>query len=69
MLAKLNRAEEARDALEKVLILDPRHANAHNNLGIVLTQLGKIEDAVTWYRRAISPNPRHATAYQNLGNA
>ncbi len=48
---------------------NPRHADAHNNLGVSLMDEGKAEDAAQCFRHALSINPRHADAHNNLSNA
>lgn len=40
----------------------------HNNLGIVLQDLGQFDAARASYRKALSLNPRADDAYANLGN-
>ncbi len=39
----------------------------HNNLGIVLQELGKLEDAVASYQKALTIKPNIAEAHNNLG--
>jgi protein O-mannosyl-transferase len=40
---------------------------AHNNLGLILADMGREQDAVEHYRKSISLNPGNAEAYNNLG--
>jgi Flp pilus assembly protein TadD len=47
--------------------LDPRHADAHNNLGIALKAKGAPEPAETHFRRASGIAPSHPRAHNNLG--
>lgn len=61
--------EEARDAYRRALELDPNHADAHVNLGLLLHEAGRVADAAAHYRLALNANPRHATAAFNLGIA
>lgn len=58
---------EARTAYEQVLQMDPRHADAHINLGRLLHDAGALVEAERHYRAAIAAQPRNATAHYNLG--
>ena len=58
---------EARAAYERVLKLDPTHAEAHINLGRMLHDAGDLAGAEDHYRAAISAQPKNATALYNLG--
>src|SRR5713226_6505458 len=51
----------------RALEIDPRDAQAHNNLGHALAQQGKVEEAIASYRRAIQADRGHAQAHCNLG--
>lgn len=61
--------EEAKDAYERALALEPRHADAHVNLGRLLHELGAPAAAEEHYRKAITSDPDHETAWFNLGVA
>jgi len=53
----------------KAIELDPSHAKAHNNLGLLLETVRKDYDgAEKMYRKAIEVDPSHATAHLYLGN-
>lgn len=58
---------EARAAYERVLKLDPRHPEAHINLGRMLHDGGELVEAERHYRAAIAAQPKNATALYNLG--
>jgi tetratricopeptide (TPR) repeat protein len=60
--------EEAGAAYERVLELEPDHADAHVNLGRLLHEHGQAADAAAHYRRALAAGP-HAVASFNLGVA
>ena len=45
----------------------PDYAEAHNNLGITLRELGKLDEAEASYRKAIALKPDAAGAHSNLG--
>ena len=52
----------------KAIELDPSHAKAHNNLGLLLETVRKDYDgAEKMYRKAIELDPSHAMAHNNLG--
>jgi Flp pilus assembly protein TadD len=36
---------------------DPDHANAHNNLGILLASMGRIDEAIAHFRKAFEVDP------------
>lgn len=60
---------EARDAYRRALELDAHHADAHVNLGRLLSEQGLVDEAERHYRLALRENPDHATAAFNLGIA
>lgn len=59
--------EQARSAYERALALDPRHADAHVNLGCLEHEAGRLEQAERHYRAALSVRPDDATAAFDLG--
>ena len=59
----------ARDAYRRALELDPRHVDAHVNLGRLLHEAGHADAAATHYRQALTLRPGDATAAFNLGVA
>ena len=67
-LYKLNRFQEAIEALSRVLKIAPTDADTHNDLGFVHYLLGQRNEAEASYRHAIKCNPRYPEAYSNLGN-
>ena len=56
-------------AYRKALVLNPNFAEAHSNLGVVLTELGRLEEATAACHKALELKPDLAEAYNNLGNA
>lgn len=60
---------EARDAYRRAVELDPRHADAHVNLGRLLHEAGEVRAAERHYRVALDADPEHPTATFNLAVA
>jgi tetratricopeptide (TPR) repeat protein len=52
-----------------VIELNPDNANAYNNKGSSLMNLGKKEEAIECYSKSIEINPNYLTAYNNKGKA
>lgn len=59
---------EAMDCYQQVLQAAPRHAVAHNNLGVALSKLGRYWDAELQFRQAIAAKASYADAHFNLAN-
>lgn len=59
--------KEALHAMRKTAELFPEHADAHNNLGNVLRDLGQLDEAAVSYRKALLIAPNLAEAHSNLG--
>ncbi len=60
---------QAREAYERALALEPRHADARVNLGRLLQEDGRAPEAVGQYLAALATDPQHPTAAFNLGTA
>lgn len=54
-------------ALHTVLVLDPKHAPAHYNLGLVYESQGQPGAATSEYQKALALNPSYSEAHNNLG--
>jgi tetratricopeptide (TPR) repeat protein len=61
------RVEKARDNFLATLHIMPGHANAHNNLGLVLMDQGQLADAAAQFKEARALEPRLAIAAYNWG--
>ena len=61
--------DEAIRAYREALRLDPRHVEAHVNLGRLLHERGAVAEAARHYRKAASLRPADATAAYDLGVA
>ncbi len=53
----------------EAVAIEPRFAEAHDNLGAALTALGRIDEAVAAHRRSIQLKPDSTAAFNNLGIA
>jgi tetratricopeptide (TPR) repeat protein len=58
---------EAEAAYRYALRLDPAHAAAHNNLGILLAMRGETDEAARQFEDVLRLDPNDATAHFNLG--
>jgi len=66
-LAQMNRSMEAILAFHQVLLLDPRSALAHYNLGVLYERRGEAAGAIREYQAAVALDPTMAIAHNNLG--
>ena len=60
--------QQAQQCYERLLAVQPEHAEALNFLGILLQQRGQSTQAEQMLRRALRSAPGYAAAYTNLGN-
>ncbi len=67
MLRKSNRFEDALASYDKLVALTPNSAEAFNDRGIALGELGRHQDAVACFEQVLVLEPRHANALGNLG--
>jgi tetratricopeptide (TPR) repeat protein len=68
LLAELGRLEEARDEYIKVLVSEPWHLQALNNLGNVLIAMGHRKAAQIVYKEAVVRHPNDPLSRVNMGN-
>ena len=62
------RNSDAVDANQKAVVLSPQDAEAYNNLGAALKELGILDKTAASYIQAITLKPDYAEAHCNLGN-
>lgn len=62
-------SKEAEQAYIRTLELNPRHTDAHVNLGRILHEGGRVTEAATHYLQALRVDRKHAIAAYNLGVA
>ncbi|MEJ2695670.1 MAG: tetratricopeptide repeat protein [Candidatus Sulfobium sp.] len=60
------RYDEAIDAYQKALALEPRDVNVRVDMGICYRRTGRPEIAAREFRKAIEIEPNHITAHKNL---
>jgi len=58
--------EKAIELLKKAVANKPDFTDAYNDLGVVLSHLGKTEEAAANFRTTLTINPEHGQAYVNL---
>lgn len=57
---------EARSHLNAAIRINPRAAESHAGLGVVLQKMGRLDEAVVEYERALALNPHFSEARSNL---
>ena len=68
-LEQSGRVPEAIAQYETALRLKPDYAEAHNNLGLVLSEIpSRLPDAIAEYETALRIKPDYAEPFYNLGN-
>ena len=58
--------DQSLDCFYKALKLEPGYVEAHYNLGISLTHLGRVEEAILSYTKAIELKPDYTSAHDSL---
>ena len=61
-----NKLQVDENFYKEALKTNPNNVEAHNNLGVILLQLGKIQEAKNSCQRAIQISPNYASAHNNL---
>ncbi len=69
LLAEIGRTAEARDAYIDLLLREPSHRGALNNLGMLLHQTGYRTAARTAFTQAVAKHPDDPMGHVNLANA
>ncbi|MBL8223650.1 MAG: tetratricopeptide repeat protein, partial [Bryobacterales bacterium] len=54
---------------QRVISLQPHHADAHNNWGTALARQGRTTEAILHFEQALQLQPSHAEARKNLALA
>ena len=58
--------DEAVGHYKDALSFDPKAAEAHNNLGVVLVRLGRLDEAIEHFKAALAIDPEYVDARNNL---
>ena len=61
--------EAAQHWYHEALAIHPSYQNAWNNLGCVLTELGKYDEAIAHFETALRLDPTLVSAHNSLGTA
>jgi len=65
----LGRYQEAIDAYNQTIRINPAYADAYYNLGVAYVTVGRYQEAIEASKQAIRIKPDYAEAYNNLGVA
>ena len=65
--SKSNRLIEAAVCYDKALAIQPRHADAHYNKGLVLLKLGQKPEAQSAFQKAAALDPKIAEQLKQQG--
>ncbi|MCJ7729831.1 MAG: tetratricopeptide repeat protein, partial [Sedimentisphaerales bacterium] len=68
-LTESGKLEEAVKEYEKILLIQPQNAVAHNDLAVVFLQQGKTDEAIEHFSQAVRIDPSYTTARDNLNSA
>jgi len=66
LLEQQGKTAEAVATYRRILSLNPRHGQAHNNLAVHLREKGRPEEAIAHFRKAIELEPRKCSYLRNL---
>jgi tetratricopeptide (TPR) repeat protein len=69
MLLRKGETQKAIGQFLKAVELDPRLADAHNNLGVLYHQAGDFDAAIAEFTAAVHADPFYSEAYLNMGNS
>src|SRR5262249_12139352 len=67
VLSRLNRPQEAVEALKEAVRVAPDNADVRFHLGLAYNELGDIKNTADQLEAAVRLDPRHARAWYNLG--
>jgi Flp pilus assembly protein TadD len=65
----MDRLNEALGHYRQALRINPRFAEVHNNLGIIMIRKEKLEEAVAHFREALRIKPGYVDVHNNLKKA
>lgn len=59
---------DAERSFRKAIKINPRYADAHNDLGNVYLNMGRLKESFNAYRKALNLAPNHPMLVSNIGN-
>jgi len=59
---------DAERACKKAIKINPRYADAHNDLGNIYLKMGRFKESFNAYRKALNLAPNHPMLLNNIGN-
>ena len=65
-LEEMGNMEEAIQALQNAITLNPFYVNAYNRLGVIMNKQGRLEEAVGCFKKVLRIKPGDAVAMQHL---
>jgi tetratricopeptide (TPR) repeat protein len=65
-LEQMNRPEEAVEALQEAISLNPYYVNAYNRLGMIMARQGRLEEALGYFKEVLRIKPGDAVATKHL---
>ena len=68
-LREKDKLQEAIQAFNKALTIDPNYVEAYDNIGVSLREQGKLQESIQAHDKALSIKPNYASAYNNMGVA
>jgi len=69
VLGELKEYDQAIEANQKALEINPKHDKAYNNMGRAYDRKGEYDQAIEAYQKAVEINPKKDGAYNNMGIA
>ena len=67
LLDKEGHGNEAYQKYQEALLLNPKDARIHHNIGINLKRAGKLDDALSYYKKAMELDPENSLVFYNTG--
>jgi hypothetical protein len=65
-LKELHKINEAKESYKKAISINPKNAQAYNNLGVILQESGNLDHALQFFYKAIESNVNYSNAKLNL---
>lgn len=67
-LLALEYKEQAREVLQRILVMEPEHAQANGKMGLLFKQEGQLDAAVLSYARALCKAPQDPVLLEKFGS-